>query len=70
MSAPTKASRKAAAKPVSEGIRRAAKRAGIKLDDSTTVTVMRGDLALAAEQIRAAFDDVLAAEFSDDAGQH
>jgi|GEM_PF-2384530 len=57
--------------PVSKGIRRAAKRAGIdpKLDGSS-VTVMRGDLALAAENIRAAFDDVLAAELSDDSAQH
>lgn len=73
MSVPRKASRKPAAKPVSEGIRRAAKRAGIslkELHDSSPVTVMRGDLALAAQEIQAAFDDVLAAELSDDASQH
>ncbi len=57
-------------RPVEAEIKRAAKRAGIGLDDSTTVTVMRGDLALAASHIRAAFDDVLTAETSDDGGQH
>ena len=31
---------------------------------------MRCDLSLAAENIRAAFEDVLAAELSDDGAQH
>lgn len=58
-------------KPVSEGIRRAAKRAGIEpADDGASVTVMRGDLARAALEIQAAFDDVFEAELSDDGGQH
>lgn len=62
---------RSAEQPVSEGIRRAAKRAGIDpAHDSSRVTVMRGDLALAAQEIQAAFDDVLAAELSDDAAQH
>lgn len=67
----TIASHGRAEQPVSQEIRRAAKRAGIEpTHDSTTVTVMRGDLALAAQEIQAAFDDVLAAGLSDDAGQH
>lgn len=66
-----KARREDGERPVSEGIRRAAKCAGIEpTHDSTAVTVMRGDLALAAENIRAAFEDVLAAELSDDGAQH
>lgn len=57
--------------PVSEGIRRAAARMGIEPpDDGARVTVMRGDLARAALEIQAAFDDVFEAELSDDAGQH
>src|SRR5437762_1105717 len=67
----TRASKKRVEQPVSEGIRRAAARLGIEpTHDGTRVTVMRGDLALAAQEIRAAFDDVLAAELSDDAAQH
>lgn len=38
--------------------------------DSTQVTVLRGDLALAVQHIRNAFEDVLAAELSDDGSQH
>jgi hypothetical protein len=48
-----------------------ARRAGLDpTHDSTMVTVMRGDLAFAAQEIRGAFDDVLAAELSDDGAQH
>ncbi|HYQ46212.1 MAG TPA: hypothetical protein VER11_29785 [Polyangiaceae bacterium] len=48
-----------------------AKRASIDpRHDATRVTVMRVDLALALNEIRAAFDDVLTAELSDDASQH
>jgi len=58
-------------RPVAAGIKRAAKRAGINPGhDSTMVSVMRGDLVLAAENIRAAFEDVLAAELSDTGAQH
>lgn len=56
--------KKRAEQPVSEG-------AGIEpTNDGTRVTVMRGDLALALRYISGAFDDVLAAELSDDEAQH
>ena len=53
---------------VSEVIRRAAKRAGIEPADDTEIVNV--DLARAALEIQLAFDDVLTAELSDDAGQH
>jgi hypothetical protein len=57
--------------PVSEGIRRAAKRAGIDpTHDSERVTVMRGDLALAVREIQQAFDDVVSAALADEDAQH
>ena len=66
-----RAPKKRKEQPVSAGIRRAAKRAGIEpTDDSTRVTFMRDDLALAVSEIRGAFDDVFEAELSDDGAQH
>lgn len=78
----TRARQMRAEQPVSEGIRRAAARAGIvhrdskpqigvdPTQDSARVTVMRGDLAMAAREIQSAFDDLIAAELGDDEAQH
>ena len=68
----TRAPKRRAEQPVSEGIRRAAARAGIvpPVEDSERVTVMRGDLAMAAREIQSAFDDVIEAELGDDSAQH
>lgn len=63
-----RASKARAEKPVSEGIRRAAARAGIEPADDTEGVNL--DLARAALEIQFAFDDVLAAELADDKGQH
>jgi hypothetical protein len=67
-----RARREDGGKPLPAGrIAEAAERAGINpTRDGTMVTVMRGDLATAAKEIRGAFDDVLAAELSEDAAQH
>ena len=67
----TRAPKRCAELPVSEGIRRAAARAGIEpTHDSERVTVMRGDLAMAAREIQAAFDDVIEAELGADEVHH
>ena len=61
-----RAPKKRAEKPVSEGIRRAAKRTGLTQTeryDSERITLLRGDLNLVVAEIKAGFEEVLEAEF-------
>jgi hypothetical protein len=62
----TRAPKARAEQPVSEGIRRAAERAGIThadRGDSERVTLLRGDLNLVVAEIKAGFEEILEAEF-------
>lgn len=55
-----------AQKPVSEGIRRAAKRAGLTHADrydSERVSLLRGDLNLVVSELKTGFEEILEAEF-------
>lgn len=60
-----------AEKPVSQGIKRAAERAGIEpTHDSTRVTAMRGDLELAVSEVGAAFEEIFEAEVFTTEAEH
>lgn len=67
----TRAPKRRTEKPVSEGILRAAARAGVEpTKDNAAITMMRGDLVMAGREIQGAFDEVLAASLCEDGGEH
>ncbi|MEO7032502.1 MAG: hypothetical protein ABI548_01620 [Polyangiaceae bacterium] len=61
----TRGAKARAEKPVTEGIHRAAERAGLTArGDSEPVTFLRGDLNLAVSELQTAFEELIEAEFS------